>query len=80
MGKLSKLKQNYILNLKVVILESTISLVATPFIARILESTGVGTYSYTYSLITMFTLTGALGTATHAQRQIAMHLDNKEEY
>lgn len=80
MGKLSKLKQNYILNLIVVILESTISLVATPFIARILESTGVGTYSYTYSLITMFTLTGALGTATHAQRQIAMHLDNKEEY
>lgn len=74
------IKSNYIFNLIVVILESIIPLVTTPFIARIIEPQGTGIYSYTYSLISMFTLAGALGSATHGQRQIAMHTDDKQEY
>lgn len=74
------IKSNYVFNLIVVLLESIIPLVTTPFIARIIEPQGSGIYSYTYSLISMFTLAGALGSATHGQRQIAMHIDDKKEY
>ena len=80
MYKLSNLKKNYIFNVLVVVIESIITLLLTPIMARVLESSGTGIYSYTYSLITMFTLIGALGTSTHAQRKIAMNLDNKDEY
>lgn len=74
------IKSNYFFNLIVSVLESIIPLITTPFIARIIGPDGTGIYSYTYSLITMFTLAGALGSATHAQRQIAMHSNDKKEY
>lgn len=80
MEKSNNLKLNYIFNLIVVFIQSIIPLIVTPVISRILEPSGVGIYSYTYSLIIMFTSIGALGTATHAQRKIAMYSEDKDKY
>lgn len=75
-----KISINYIYNLFAVVFEMVIPLITTPYLSRILEPDGIGIYSYTYSLILIFVLMGALGTATHGQRIIAMKKDDKNLY
>ena len=53
--------------------------ITTPYIARVLGSTGVGITSYTHSLIAYFTMFAALGTPQYGIREIARHRDNPEE-
>ncbi len=78
--KTSDLGKNYIFNLIVTLIEAIIPIITTPILSRILMPDGIGIYSYTFSIVTMFMLTGGLGTATHAQRIIAMDSDNKDKY
>lgn len=72
----NKLGVNYILNLISSIFGIILPIITTPYVSRVLGAANIGVYSFTYSLITMFILIGALGTATHGQRIIARYQDN----
>lgn len=72
-------KRNYFYNLAYQLFLLITPLVTTPYISRVLGSSGVGQYSFTYSIITYFVLFGALGFGYYAQREIARVRDDKRE-
>lgn len=72
-------KQNYIYRTLYEILVLIIPLVTTPYISRVLGADGVGTYSYTSSIITYFTLFAALGTVSYGTREIARHRGDRQK-
>jgi O-antigen/teichoic acid export membrane protein len=55
-----------------------VPLVVTPYISRVLLPEGVGKYSFSFSIITYFTIFGALGFGFYAQREIAKHQNDIE--
>lgn len=74
------ISKNYMFNLIYQVLNIIIPLVTMPYVSRVLGAEGIGVYSYTYSIITYFTLFAALGTVTYAQREIAYIQNDKEKY
>lgn len=74
--KAKSAKKNYVYNVLYQVLLLIVPLITTPYISRVLGPEGVGQYSYTYSLITYFTLAAALGFGYYAQREIA---SNRED-
>lgn len=72
-------KKNYFYNLIYEIFLLLVPLVVTPYVSRVLTPEGVGKYSFTFSLITYFTIFGSLGFATYAQREIAKNQDDKNK-
>lgn len=75
-----KLRKNVIFNTIYQILAIITPFITAPYISRILQSAGVGIYSYTNSLVTYFVMFAALGTASYGTRTIAMFRDNKKDY
>lgn len=73
-------KKNYIYSLLYQILTMITPFITAPYVARVLGADGVGTYSYTQSYVTYFTMFAALGTASYGTREIARCRDNKVEY
>lgn len=71
--------KNYIYNLTYQILVVILPLVTTPYLARTLQSEGIGIYSYTLSIMEYFMLAGSLGISLYAQREIAYKADNIKE-
>lgn len=65
------LKSNFAFNFISQILTLIIPLITTPYLARVLQETGNGQYSYAFSIITYFTLFANLGFDVYGQRQIA---------
>lgn len=76
--KKKSIKLNYIYNLFYEILVILIPLVTTPYISRTLSVEGVGTYSYTYSIVVYFTVFAVLGTKSYAIRRIAERQDDRK--
>ena len=72
------LRKNYIYRLLYEVLIVITPLITTPYIARVLEPDGVGTYSYVLSIMTYFTLAAALGTSSYGAREIARCRDDKK--
>jgi len=68
-----KTTSNFIYNLVYQILSIITPLATSPYIARVLGSTGVGIYSYTSTIALTFALFAALGTVTYGQREIAIY-------
>jgi O-antigen/teichoic acid export membrane protein len=66
-------------NLFYEILLIAVPLITTPYVSRVLGPDGVGTYSYTSSLVTYFTLFAGLGTAEYGKREIAGCRDDINE-
>ena len=52
---------NYIYNLAYQIFIIILPIITTPYVSRVLGADGIGIYSYTLSIVTYFTLIGALG-------------------
>ena len=77
--KTASLTVNYFWRLLYEVLIFLIPVFTTPYIARVLGSDGVGTYSYTYSTITYFMLIGALGTKSYGAREISRNRDNPQK-
>lgn len=71
-----RIASNYIYNLIYQIVIVFSSLVSIPYLVRVLGSTNLGIYSYTYSIVTIFFLLGALGINTYGQREIAYTQDD----
>lgn len=72
-------KTNYIFNVSYQVFALIVPLIVTPYISRVLGADGVGTYSYTYSIVNYFMLIAALGVATYTTREVGIWQDNKEK-
>ena len=54
-------KINYLLNLGYQLLLIALPLITTPYISRVLGDYAIGSYSFTQSVVTYFTLLGCIG-------------------
>jgi len=70
--------KNYIYNLIYQILTIILPIITTPYLSRVLGAEGIGIYGYTISIVTYFTLIGALGISRYGQREIAYVQNDKE--
>ena len=73
------IKTNYIYNLLYQIIYLAMPLITTPYISRMLGSSGVGVYSYSMSITTYFILFGSLGISLYGQREIAYNQNSKSK-
>ena len=62
----SKVFKNYLFNAGYQLLAIIVPLVTTPYISRVLNADGIGIYSFTFSIVSYFTLCSALGTVSYA--------------
>lgn len=75
----TNLKKNIIYNIAYQILVIVLPLVTAPYVSRVLGASGLGTYSYVYSIAYYFGLVGMLGVTNHGSRSIALVKDDKLE-
>lgn len=73
------IKRNYIYNLIQQILVLITPLVTAPYVSRVLGADGIGTFSYTSSIVSFFSLFAALGISAYGQREISYAQDNREK-
>ncbi len=74
------LKKNYIYRLTYELICFGVPLITTPYLSRVLGPNGVGTFSFSYSVIAWFIFVVLLGNAAYGTREIAMRRDKPEEY
>ena len=72
-------KSNFIYNLLYQVLMLIIPLITAPYLSRIVGVSGIGTYSYTYSIVYYFMLLTLLGVNNYGNRTIAKVRENPEE-
>ena len=77
--KQASIRKNYILRACYEVLLLITPLITTPYIARVLQSDGVGIASYTGSIMAFFTMFAALGTPQYGMREIARNRDHPEK-
>lgn len=75
--KTASIKRNYILNTAYQVLSLLTPLITAPYVSRVLGSEGVGVYSYTNSIMAIFSIFAVLGTTSYGQREIARCRDDK---
>ena len=73
------IEKNYLLNLLYQILVLLVPVITTPYVSRVLGAEGIGKYSYSYSIVSFFTIFAVLGTGNYAQREVAYCRDNVRE-
>ncbi len=54
-------------------------LITTPYLSRVLSASGIGTYSYAFTITSYFTIFILLGLENYGSREIAGHNHNKDE-
>lgn len=67
-GAAGDIKRNYVYHTLFQILSLLIPLITAPYIARVLQRTGVGLYSYANSIATFFSLVALLGISSYGLR------------
>lgn len=72
-------KKNFMYNIIYQCLILIIPLVTAPYLSRVIGAKGVGTYSYTYSVVYYFMLFTLLGVNNYGNRSIAKVRDNKKD-
>ncbi len=73
------IRKNYIYNLTYQILLLITPLITTPYLARVLEADGIGTFSFIDSIVVYFSSFASLGIGTFGQREVAYFRDNIKE-
>lgn len=76
---MSSIKKNFIYNSLYQILVMIIPLITTPYISRVLGASGIGTYSYAYSIANYFVIFIMLGLNNYGNRTIAKVREDKKE-
>lgn len=76
---MNKVKSNFLYNSAYQILILIVPFITTPYIARILKPEGVGIYSYTFAVVSYFTMVALLGNNTYGNREISKNRDDKEK-
>ncbi len=67
---------NYIYSILFQIINLVTPLITTPYTSRILKADGIGVYSYTSSIASVFILVASFGVNMYGQREIASHKDD----
>lgn len=75
---MNKVVKNYLYNLSYQILVLIVPFITTPYVSRVLGAKGVGTFSYTNSIVQYFILFGCIGLNLYGQREIA-YAQHEEE-
>ena len=76
---MSKLKSNFIYNAIYQVLVLIIPFVTMPYISRTIGVAGVGTYSFTYSIVCYFMMFALLGMNSYGNREVAKNKSNREK-
>ncbi len=76
---MTSIKKNFIYNILYQLLILILPLITVPYVSRVLGSSGVGIYSYTYSIVNYFMLIAMLGINNYGNRTIAKVRDDKEK-
>lgn len=71
MKKAKSVEINYIYNLFYQLLVVIVPIITTPYVSRVLNADGVGSFSYTTAITGYFVLFGSLGIATYGQLKVA---------
>lgn len=77
--KRTSIKKNYLFNVSYNVLSLIVPLIVTPYISRVLGASGVGQYSFSYSIVTYFTLLGSWGFNYYGQRLIAENQNDRHK-
>lgn len=72
----TSLRKNYLYTVVIQLLSMLTPLVTAPYLARVLGTDGVGTYSYVLSVATVFSLFTALGFSAYGLREISRVRDD----
>ncbi|KXT79151.1 oligosaccharide flippase family protein [Streptococcus sp. DD13] len=72
-----KLLKNMLYNTSYQLLTLLLPLITVPYVSRVLSPEGVGINAYTSSIVTYFTLLGALGVTLYGNREVAFVQRNK---
>lgn len=73
------LRANFLLSSSWQILQLVSPFITAPYISRVLQPDGVGTYSYTRSIQLYFSLFATLGTAVYGTREVARSRNDRAE-
>ena len=65
------IKKNYTYNLLNQLLIIIVPFITIPYLSRVLNADGIGTYSYIHSIVSYFTLFAILGITTYGKREIS---------
>ena len=76
---MKSIKKNYLFNLGNQILTFVTPLITAPYLSRVLEADGIGTFSYIESICSYFALFAGLGLGLFGQREISYYQDNRKE-
>lgn len=76
---MNKVLKNYVYNFLYQILVILVPLITTPYVSRVLGAKGIGTFSYTNSIVQYFILFGCIGLNLYGQREIAYVQHDKKE-
>ena len=79
MNNSKSITKNYLYNLIYQILIIIIPIITTPYVSRVLETDGIGKYSFSNSIASYFVIFASLGFGYYAQREIAKYQDNKKK-
>ena len=71
--------KNFLYNIIYQLLTFFVPLITVPYVSRVLGAENVGIYSYTYSIVYIFMLSGMLGINNYGSRTIARVRDDKDE-
>ena len=74
---MSNPKKNFIYNILYQLLLLIIPIITAPYVSRVIGASGVGIYSYTYSIVYYFMLLTLLGVNNYGNRTIAKVRDDK---
>ena len=73
------IKRNVILNGIQQIVTLVLPFITVPYLTRVIGKDGIGTYSYTSSIIQYFILFGTIGLSLYGTREIAYVRNNKKQ-
>lgn len=76
---MKKSKKNYLYNTAYQLFALLVPFITTPYISRTLSVDGIGTYSYTYSMMRYFWILMTIGTATYGTRLIGICQKNEKK-
>lgn len=71
--------KNYLYNLGYQVVLILTPLITAPYVSRVFGADGVGVYSYTSSVVSIFTLFASMGLNNYGQREIAKARDDKDK-
>ena len=72
------LRKNYLYTVIIQLVSMLSPLITAPYVARVLGSDGVGTFSYVQSVATVFSLFAALGLSAYGLREVSRVRDDLE--